>query len=386
MKLRESLLNRSDLLELRDYIITKNIIIEKSYRKEIGTLKKKCDCIIRSQTYNLRRENFFLQIQNNSQEQDEITSALTTENKNLPNALQNKFEIDKNHSEAIMSTKIDQLSPIKSREENVQDNIKFDKEIKFKLNNSEKLSDEFEKTVISTYERKLSLMQLNKDLTIDSLRKDLSRLNEKQKIIDVQMFSKVRELENDKMEVKVQFEAKVRQKQERIQFLEQTLVAHEQVSEHMKDELDQLQSGMESVSVKRRAEIEELQEELMDVQSKITKYDRETDNYKMKIEELKLGHKAEITALNDTVKSMKLCTVSPTARGIKYQRDDKRLKKLAEKLKIMKWRLTSLQEENLALHTKLQESNDSKISRNDKWRNSALQEQVLILTQRLNYL
>merc|ERR1712037_970579 len=98
---------------------------------------------------------------------------------------------------------------------------------------------------------------------------------------------------------------------------------------------------------------------------------------------LMMSHKAEVTKLNDTINSLESYTVFPMARDIQSQRDDKRLSDLSEKFESMKWRLTSLQEENSALHTKLQKTIDPKMSKNDKWRNSALQEQVLMLTQRL---
>merc|ERR1712151_1201043 len=137
--------------------------------------------------------------------------------------LQNKPENDQNDVEPTIREEVEEdLLFIKSQKNILKNDKGSIKEMKFKLSNPEKSRDQFEKTIISTYERKLSLMQLNKDLTIDGLRKELAQCKEKQKIIDAEMFSKVRELENERMEIKVELEAKVQQKQEKIQFLEQT--------------------------------------------------------------------------------------------------------------------------------------------------------------------
>ena len=79
------------------------------------------------------------------------------------------------------------------------------------------------------------------------------------------LLNTIRTLDTEKREIEIELKAKMDHKNATIAFLQQTLSAHEQVSDHMKDELNQLQNGMETVSVSRRAEIEELQEDLMDV-------------------------------------------------------------------------------------------------------------------------
>ena len=51
---------------------------------------------------------------------------------------------------------------------------------------------QFEKTMISAYERKLSLIQMNKDLTIDSLRKDLTQTKGRQKNGELDFLSQIK--------------------------------------------------------------------------------------------------------------------------------------------------------------------------------------------------
>lgn len=49
----------------------------------------------------------------------------------------------------------------------------------------------FEKTMVSIFERKIYLMKMNKDLSIDSMRKELPVNKEKQKEIIVDLVKKL---------------------------------------------------------------------------------------------------------------------------------------------------------------------------------------------------
>jgi len=254
-------------------------------------------------------------------------------------------------------------------------------ELNEKVVDADSERNNFEKTMVSTFERKISLMQMNKDLTIDNLRKELTVNKEKQKEKIVELVNKTRSLKAEKEELQTELEGKIQDKTTKIQFLEQTLNAHEQVSGHMKDELDQLQSGMETVSVHRRAEVEELQEELMDIQSKVTKYEREITAHKMKLDEQKMQHEDDIFRYKEVISDLNSDT--PMMRDVQSQRSDKKYAGLSEKIESLKWQVAQLQEENSKLKKKTKQIDELRSSKNDKWRNSALQEQVLILTQKL---
>ena len=81
---------------------------------------------------------------------------------------------------------------------------------------------------------------------------------------------------DEREELEAELQAKMQHKNAEIQYLTNALAAHEQVSDNMKQELDQRQYGMETVSVTRRAEVEEMQDDLIDAQPKATKNESET--------------------------------------------------------------------------------------------------------------
>jgi hypothetical protein len=272
-------------------------------------------------------------------EDADVIDALTQEVKNLHTALEQKEGEDyaKIIESTIRAEVDDELRSMKEQKDflasevkrlqtaldSVDNNDVRVKELKKQLEDAEKERVKFEKTTISTYERKLNLMQMNKDLTIDGLRKELSQCKERQKKSEAELLNRIRSLEAEKRETEAELQAKMQHKNAKIKFLEQTLSAHEQVSGHMKDELDQLQSGMETVSVTRRAEVEELQEELMTAQGRATRYEREITSLKMEMEEIKLQHKNEVQRLQSLISTLEDESETPMMRDVAIEREKK---------------------------------------------------------------
>ncbi len=257
-------------------------------------------------------------------------------------------------------------------------------ELKKHVNEAEQGRTQFEKAMISQSERKLSLMQTNKDLTIDSLRKELSACKERNNEMEAELEAKIRSLEIEKSEIEAELEAKMEHKNAKIQSLEQILVAHERMSGSMKEELDQLQSGMETVSVTRRAEVEELQEELMDAQGKAKKYERQIASLKMQIEESKFAYTKEVHRLQNTIRALEDESESPMMRDVALERERRLENEYRHQLKELTVKVNMLQEDNVTLKHDLERgSNKFRSSSNDKWRNSALQEENIKLKQRL---
>jgi chromosome segregation ATPase len=332
-------------------------------------------------------------------EDADVIDALTQEVKNLHAALQQREGED--YSKVIESTirseVTDELRSMKEQKDFLASEVKrlqmaLDstdnndvrvKELKKQLEDAEKERVTFEKTTISTYERKLNLMQMNKDLTIDGLRKELSQCKERQKKSEAELLNRIRSLESEKRETEAELQAKMQHKNAKIKFLEQTLSAHEQVSGHMKDELDQLQSGMETVSVTRRAEVEELQEELMNAQGMATRYEREITSLKMEMEEIKLQHNNEIQRLQSLITTLENEAETPMMRDVAFEREKKLESDYRQQLKDLMTKVNILQEENMDLKQKIDKETRHRSSNNDKWRNSALQEQIIKLKQRL---
>jgi len=331
--------------------------------------------------------------------ESDVIQALSHEVKSLHEALKKKGdEVEARDIEATVRAEVeDELLSMKQQKEFLSnevsklqvalDSIGNDNqriiELKKQVGEAEKGRTHFEKTMISTYERKLNLMQMNKDLTIDGLRKELSQCKKRQKELEADLLNKIRLLETEKREIEAELQAKMQHKNAKIQFLEQTLSAHEQVSGHMKEELDQLQSGMETVSVTRRAEVEEIQEDLMDAQAKTTKYERKITSLKMEVEELRLQHRNEVGRLQNTIMSLESDSETPMMRDVAMERERRLENDHRQQLKDLMTKVNMLQEENATLKHTSDKDVKPRASNNDKWRNSALQEQVIRLQQRL---
>lgn len=118
------------------------------------------------------------------------------------------------------------------------------------------------------------------------------------------------------------------------------------------------------------------------------KYERDVTTLKMKIEEQSLQHQKELVNLKTTVSTLESENINPVVmmRDVQAQRDNQQIMGMKDKVESMKWKVSSLQEENQKLREKMEKGEDNRSSKNDKWRNSALQEQVLVLTQRVKEL
>jgi len=329
------------------------------------------------------------QLQNEIKEQDDIISALTAE-------LKKSRETPKPNVQSIESTIRqefeDELASMRNQKEFfAQELVRLQKEIeknenevilqlRADLQQIHESRSEHEKNMVTNYERKLSLMQMNKDLTIDSLRKDLSKFKAEARVMENNLLNKLSELETEKLRLEERIATEIQYKDSQIKHLEQNLAVHQQVSGHMKEELDQLQSGMESVSVSRRAEVEELQQDVINIQSKLKLYERENTSLKMRIEDQKGRYEEEIQKLNYQLFEIQTDSVKASTAG-----DSNHQRLYSEalvRMESLNGKLFSLQDENTKLREKIEAINDSR-SKNDKWRNSALQEQVITLTQRL---
>lgn len=316
----------------------------------------------------------------------DIIKALSDEVKTLRTKLQatnGDYDKDKvTDMEAQITGLKNEIKKLREAPSKVTNESDMVKELKKQLEEAEKGRTQFEKTMISTYERKLNLMQMNKDVTIDGLRKELTKSKAIQKESETELINKIRNLENERREFEAELQAKMQHKNARIEFLEQHLSAHEQVSGHMRDDLDQLQSRMENMSVGRRAEMEELQEDLIDAQSKITKYERDITSLKMKMEEAKLTHQNEVSRLQRIIDSIESDNQTPMMRDVAKESEKRLEKEYRSQMESFQSKINGLQEENRNLKYEI-EKIEKQASRNDKWRNSALQEQVIKLQQRL---
>merc|ERR1719491_80628 len=304
----------------------------------------------------------------NNNDSADIISALTDQVKMLYGELEEKQRYsDPREIEATVRAEVqeeiasmrmqkeffgNEVAKLQTKLDSLENDCEKNNALEKQLSAVEEGRTQFEKTMISTYERKLSLIQMNKDLTIDSLRKDLTQTKGRQKNAESEFTNKIKSLEGEREELEVELQAKMQHKNSEIQYLTNALAAHEQVSGNMKQELDQLQYGMESVSVTRRAEVEEMQDDPMDAQSKATKNEREITALKMKNEEYKLRHKNDISRLKDQILTLESDNITPMMRDIQFQRDDKRILEVTDQMENLKRKVSSLQDENLKLRDK----------------------------------
>lgn len=249
--------------------------------------------------------------------------------------------------------------------------------IKQQLEDANTEKEALEQRIVDSYERKMSLLKLDKDVTIDGLRKDLADAKAVTSESNEDMKKHLDALERENKDVRDEFEAKMQLKNTKIYALEQTLGAQEQLVESMRAEMDQLQSSMERTSLSRRAEIEEMQQEMIDTSSKAQRQEREITSLKMTLEESRLDHKAEATKLKEQLKHMEQ---PPAVREVTNQSNAK-LDDYKERLENLKWRNSTLQEENLKLRTRLEKVDES--TRSDQETSTALHQEVTRLRKQV---
>jgi len=222
--------------------------------------------------------------------------------------------------------------------------------IKGQLKSSNEDKQVIEDRIVENYERKLSLLKLDKDVTIDNLRKELVESKTENLESSDSLRKELVNLEQESTDVRYELEAKLHLKNTKIHGLEQTLEAQEQLVENMRAEMDQLQSTMERTSLSRRAEIEEMQQEMIDTSSRAQKQEREITSLKMAVEESRLERQTEVSKLKGRLDSMARSNHFTDSKVI----SNTRLDNVKERLENLKWRNTSLQEENLKLRNRLE--------------------------------
>ena len=128
--------------------------------------------------------------------------------------------------------------------------------------------------------------------------------------------------------------------------------AQEQLVGNMKTEMDHLQGSMEGSAARRREEIDEMQQELLNVTAASAKQEREIQSLKLELESNDMKHKAEVEKLQQTITSLeKAPTDHRTAADLQMEL---RVKEVKDRLEKLKWRNTSLREENENLRERLE--------------------------------
>jgi len=267
----------------------------------------------------------------------------------------NAYEDEKDELLAEIESLSRDLEEARKRLKEWEEEREIVNDFKGKLEEADDAREESERTIVETYERKLSLLKLDKDVTIDKLRKELTEEKEASAEELEEMGTKLTQSESEMAELREELSAQLKQREARIFALEKTLEAQEQLVRNMKSEMDHLQGSMENTAAGRREEIEDMQQELVDLTSTAARQDRELTALRMQLEESKLAHKAEVERLQDTISSLESNDENNsdhrTAADLQMEL---RMREVKDRLEKLKWRNTSLQEENQNLRDRLE--------------------------------
>eukprot|EP00550_Attheya_septentrionalis_P013137 CAMPEP_0198303672 /NCGR_PEP_ID=MMETSP1449-20131203/57006_1 /TAXON_ID=420275 /ORGANISM="Attheya septentrionalis, Strain CCMP2084" /LENGTH=1588 /DNA_ID=CAMNT_0044006173 /DNA_START=458 /DNA_END=5224 /DNA_ORIENTATION=- len=367
---------------------TKMLELEEELSTQKNTIRK-----ILAEVETLKAENDQL-IRNNASNPQDTVADLQAENEELRGDMEKNEALADEFKDYIMELK--RILDDKSLDDSVlvvrgqtsgESLVEKVRRLKEELNATKQHGDndngqtESERFIIANYERKLSLLKLNKDVSIDGLRKELAQAKGKSAGGSEEFMQKMRTLSSENERLKDELQTKLSMKNDKIMALEQTIGAQQQVVDHMRSEMDHLQSGMERTTQTRRAELEDMQQEVMDKSAKLAKQEREITAFKMEREEIRLRHQDEIEKLKKSIESLERDT--PMQRDVKNQLTSQINDEFKDKLEKLKWRNATLQEENNKLRERLEKAEaEGKSSKNDKWRQSALQEKVVSLSHR----
>jgi chromosome segregation ATPase len=245
-----------------------------------------------------------------------------------------------------------EIATLRFQMESMREERETVEELRAQLHQEKEIRTKSEKSVVDSYERQLSLLNMDKDVTIDELRTKLaaSRGQSSEDIND--MVNGIRMLESENAGLREQLQAELQSKNQQIYALEHTVHAQEQLVENMRMEMDQLQNGMEHATSRRRGEVEEMQQEVMAIESRSKSQEREILALKMQLEEKKLEHKEEVFKLRGKIENLE--KESPLAKTVAELQNDDRMLEVRQRLEQLKQRNTSLQEENLKLGGRLE--------------------------------
>ena len=234
------------------------------------------------------------------------------------------------------------------------------------------------------YERKLSLLSLDKDATIDSLQKALMEIKGQATEDFEAMARDLKKMDLENQTLRKEMEAILEKKDNQIFALEHTLDAQEQLVGNMRSEMDHLQGSMANNVYSRREEFEDMEKEVLDLTTRNAAYEREITSLKMQVEENKLASLAEVAKLKETVERMsqEAPEISPAAKPSPIENFP--IHEVKERLEKLRFRNNSIQEENFKLKSRLEKAEaEIQIARNEQYRTATLESKLGALTKQL---
>jgi hypothetical protein len=284
------------------------------------------------------------------------------------------FEEEKEDLLSEIESLTRQLEEARERIKVLETDVVIIEDFKAKLERADEARAESEKNIVDAYERKVSLLTLDKDVTIDKLRKELviEKESNAEELQEVTNQLKVYQMEIS--DLREEMTEQVSKRETRIFELEHILAAQEQLVSNMKIEMDHLQGSMEGSAARRKEENDEMQQELLTLTAAAAKQEREIQSLRMELESKTLEHKSEVAKLEN-----KITVLEKNPQELRNAHDlqmELRVKEVKDRLEKLKWRNTSLKEENLNLRERLEQAEALAKESADHDRTKALETQL----------
>lgn len=232
------------------------------------------------------------------------------------------------------------------------------------------------------YERKLHLITLDKDTTIDSLQKSLMEIRGQAEEDFEAMTRELKKHDLENRTLRQEMKGVLEEKDNKIFALEHTLDAQEQLVGSMKTEMDHLQGSMVNTAYSRKEEIEDMEKEVLDLTTKNAAFEREITSLKIQLEDNKLAHMTEVAKLRETVDRLSFDASAGSVQ--KSPIDNFPIHEVKERLEKLRWRNNSIQEENFKLKSRLEKAEaEIQTARNEKYKTAKLEAQVGSLMKQL---
>jgi len=271
-----------------------------------------------------------------------------------------RFEEEKEEMMAEVEELTQQLDAAQAKIEELRKDELIIDEFKYKLEQADEDRELAERTIVDNYERKLSLLTLDKDVTFDKLRKDLQAEKEKSAKDREEAETTIGTLESQLHELKEQAQKEIDERDNHIMSLEQTLSASKQLIENMRTEMDHLQGSMVHATAGRREEIEDMQQELVDVTATAARQERDIEALRQQLEDKQVAHDSQVGKLQETIELLESQIGSSTQQAADNRRNaqdlamELKVKEIKDRLEKLKWRNNSLAEENGLLRDRLE--------------------------------
>jgi chromosome segregation ATPase len=261
-------------------------------------------------------------------------------------------EEEKEELLAEMEALSSKLEEARHRISQLQEDESMIEEFKLKLECADDSREAREKNIIETFERKISLLTLDKDVTNDKLRKELISEREANAEEIAELNEQLKVHQQEVMQLREELDEQTEQRETRIFELEHTLEAQEQLVQNMKSEMDHLQGSMEGNAARRKEEIEEMQKELLDMTAAAAKHEREIESLKGELDTSKVNHEAELAKLKKKLSETE--GAKEKNRNAQDLQMELRVKEVKDRLEKLKFRNSSLKVENINLRERLE--------------------------------